>query len=683
MITGITIENFKGISEPVHLDLRPITLLFGANSAGKSTLLQSLLLAYEVLVRGNRNPDKTTLGGSYVDLGGFRNFVHKQESDRSVHLRFELDLGSVAFDSEWPIPEKLLTLNQSSMDVSTTGDDIFEAVVELSLSWDRRTNEAFVSRYSVELDGEPFAVIKDDRNSQLFRTDFMTLSVNRCHPVWKLPDGIDDVAGLLDCFVPGLPTLGEQLFQDGTPMSSFDLERLVSESVDVDELSSWEDDAFDSDLDFDEIEERDHGDRDEGDEDDRDSSQTFRDLKPAWTGPVSRCSGFEQLMQVEGITIRIVDVFDHEDTRFRAFLYRSTNGVIGCAAAQFEAEDDDFLVDMPAWCEEMGIPWGFRDRSYLSLPVTLRDALPNWNRELEVDLAQRKNDDAEVKLQSTDLAFAKAILSRLILVPGKALANHLERFRYVGPLRETPLRGHATPRFPDPSRWASGLGAWDALFTGPDELVDNVGEWLGSKDHLNAGCTLRRRNFFEVDSESEAVRRLLRMRPNDDSDNDDEVDLSRINEVTRVVIQPADSPIQLSPSDVGIGISQIVPVIVTAVDGMSRPISIEQPELHVHPRLQAAMADLFIEAIDKYRHTFIVETHSEHLILRLLRRIRETEKGTAPPDRQLRTDELGIYYLKQENGSTTASRIDVDVKGEFIQPWPDDFFEIDFYERFA
>jgi hypothetical protein len=337
---------------------------------------------------------------------------------------------------------------------------------------------------------------------------------------------------------------------------------------------------------------------------------------------------------------------------------------------------------MPEWCERMGIPWGFSERVFVTRPIKLRDALPNWSGQLEIEF-DRRNDDDEVTRTPSDLAFATAILSRLILVPGRALANHLERFRYVGPLRETPLRGHPTPRFLDPSRWASGLGAWDALFTGPDELVDRVGEWLGSKDHLNAGCTLRRKSFFEVDSESEVVRRLLRMRPADDFDNDDEVDWSRINEVTRVVIQPAGSSLQLSPGDVGIGISQIVPVIVTAVDGTDRPITIEQPELHVHPRLQAAMGDLFIEAIAKYRHTFIIETHSEHLILRLLRRIRETEKGTAPTDRQLRTNELGIYYLKQENGSTTASRIDVDVKGEFIQPWPDDFFEIDFYERFA
>jgi predicted ATPase len=71
------------------------------------------------------------------------------------------------------------------------------------------------------------------------------------------------------------------------------------------------------------------------------------------------------------------------------------------------------------------------------------------------------------------------------------------------------------------------------------------------------------------------------------------------------------------------------------------------------------------------------------LVLRLLRRIRETEQGQAPPNRELRTHDLAIYFLQQDQGATRAQRIDVDVKGEFIQPWPDDFFEIDFQERFA
>jgi AAA15 family ATPase/GTPase len=70
MITGITIENFKGIREEVKLDFRPITLLFGANSAGKSTVLHALHYAREVFERRNVNADRTVSGGKYVDLGG-------------------------------------------------------------------------------------------------------------------------------------------------------------------------------------------------------------------------------------------------------------------------------------------------------------------------------------------------------------------------------------------------------------------------------------------------------------------------------------------------------------------------------------------------------------------------------------------------------------------------------------
>ena len=75
MITGIAIENFKGIRERVSLELRPITLLFGANSAGKSTFLHPLHDAREIFERHNLNADETISGGSDIDLGGFEGFV--------------------------------------------------------------------------------------------------------------------------------------------------------------------------------------------------------------------------------------------------------------------------------------------------------------------------------------------------------------------------------------------------------------------------------------------------------------------------------------------------------------------------------------------------------------------------------------------------------------------------------
>src|SRR2546427_12376514 len=81
----------------------------------------------------------------------------------------------------------------------------------------------------------------------------------------------------------------------------------------------------------------------------------------------------------------------------------------------------------------------------------------------------------------------------------------------------------------------------------------------------------------------------------------------------------------VSHRDVGIGISQVLPVLVEAYGAENQIITIEQPEIHLHPALQAELGDVFItSALGDQRNTFILETHSEHLILRIMRRMRET-----------------------------------------------------------
>lgn len=69
MITGISIENFKGIRERVEIELRPLTLLFGANSAGKSSILHALQYAAEVFERRNLDAGLIGDGAAGVDLG--------------------------------------------------------------------------------------------------------------------------------------------------------------------------------------------------------------------------------------------------------------------------------------------------------------------------------------------------------------------------------------------------------------------------------------------------------------------------------------------------------------------------------------------------------------------------------------------------------------------------------------
>src|SRR5215469_3835316 len=90
-LTRIELENFKGIRSRQAIDLRPITLLFGPNSVGKSTILQALHYLREILERGNIDPDVTIAGG-LIDLGGFATLVHNHELNRSVRLKVTIDL---------------------------------------------------------------------------------------------------------------------------------------------------------------------------------------------------------------------------------------------------------------------------------------------------------------------------------------------------------------------------------------------------------------------------------------------------------------------------------------------------------------------------------------------------------------------------------------------------------------
>jgi hypothetical protein len=90
ILKALTLENFKGIGEAVRIEFAPLTLLFGPNNAGKSTVVQALMYAREVLERNNCDAKSTVLGGSVIDLGGFRSLVHGHDLGREIRMRFEL-----------------------------------------------------------------------------------------------------------------------------------------------------------------------------------------------------------------------------------------------------------------------------------------------------------------------------------------------------------------------------------------------------------------------------------------------------------------------------------------------------------------------------------------------------------------------------------------------------------------
>src|SRR5689334_22088089 len=100
-ISCIEIENFKGVGARQTIELAPITLLFGPNSAGKSTVLQALQYAREVLERGNVDPDQTIAGAT--DLGGFEALVPNHDRDRTISIKLVFDLSDSTVQDTLPL----------------------------------------------------------------------------------------------------------------------------------------------------------------------------------------------------------------------------------------------------------------------------------------------------------------------------------------------------------------------------------------------------------------------------------------------------------------------------------------------------------------------------------------------------------------------------------------------------
>jgi predicted ATPase len=119
-------------------------------------------------------------------------------------------------------------------------------------------------------------------------------------------------------------------------------------------------------------------------------------------------------------------------------------------------------------------------------------------------------------------------------------------------------------------------------------------------------------------------------------------------------------------TDVGFGVSQILPVLVLCYYvPKGSTIIFEQPEIHLHPSAQQKLADVFIDVIKHRELQIIIESHSEHLLHRLQRRIAETE---------LALDQAALYFCQMENdGASSLTSLELDEFGN-ITNWPEDFF---------
>jgi len=138
-----------------------------------------------------------------------------------------------------------------------------------------------------------------------------------------------------------------------------------------------------------------------------------------------------------------------------------------------------------------------------------------------------------------------------------------------------------------------------------------------------------------------------------------------------VLVKTHVSASEVKITDVGFGVSQVLPALVQAFYcPPNSTIWMEQPEIHLHPQVQAELADVFISATQarengKERHVqLIVESHSEHFLNRL--QLRVAEGVVAPED-------VAVYFCRRTGDTTELEPLRLNMFGE-IENWPENFF---------
>lgn len=221
----------------------------------------------------------------------------------------------------------------------------------------------------------------------------------------------------------------------------------------------------------------------------------------------------------------------------------------------------------------------------------------------------------------------------------------IDKIFYLGPLREFPQRDYLWARSRPTDVGRRGEKAIDAILAATDNderrNLKHKGRLMSFQEMI--AYWLREIGLiheFRVEEISEGSNRWQ----------------------TRIKTSPGASEVLLT--DVGFGVSQVIPVITLlqyVPEGST--VILEQPEIHLHPLAQAGLADAIIQAAQHRRLQVIIESHSEHLLLRLQRRIAEEV---------LLAEEVKLYFCDAPNGVSKMTSLDVDLFGN-IQNWPDRF----------
>lgn len=232
------------------------------------------------------------------------------------------------------------------------------------------------------------------------------------------------------------------------------------------------------------------------------------------------------------------------------------------------------------------------------------------------------------------------------------LEQRLERVAYLGPLRAHPERRYAWTGAQPADMGRAGEAVVDAILSARDrdqKISPGYRKWRLSVEQYVAKWLQELELIYD-----------FRV-----------VSIGEGSQVYEVRVRRTRGSAEVLLTDVGFGVSQILPVLVLCLvvpDGST--VLLEQPEIHLHPSVQCGLADIMIDAWKTRRVQIIVESHSEHFLRRLQRRIAE---------QLVSADDVGLYFCDLGSSRSELRELDLDMFGN-IMNWPPGFFGDEFAE---
>ncbi len=611
MIKTWTIEKFKSVSRKTSLDVAPLTIFSGENSSGKSTVIQSLLLTMQTL-QSPVNNRAVILNGHVVKLGTFNDIVSDGCSSDFVSIGFEL------------VPQK---------------DDHLNSFVDVNRSF-------YMS--SVAKQNEIITVA----GSYTFSSN----GINEKKETLQLQPSLED------CSIKVLYKEGESINEEDTVivkskktidqrMEYYKLSDMYTQQNEIAtleyEVASPKKTNFERDF----LRLRSGG---------QIAGVSFMHFMPDMLSIVFDATEEDARRLVEGFIY--IDEF-----RYREFSEDTLNSI----DLKFREIITNTVIDtVHSYAEKTVLP-DARTRKYLQLCDNLRSnfsiktlqslyvMLPQIRQELVRRLGEKYQELMDIVKEGKEPQFRMAFspLNRLTrFAVSYAQQFFASRVKYLGPLRDEPK-----PLYPI----SGAIDTKEIGFKGEhtaavlDAYKDTIIHYISS-NNFNNNTELP---SPKSDTLQNAVLDWLNYMGV--ASSVDTIDKGKLGHEMRVTTQGSDHFHDLT--HVGVGVSQVLPILVLALlaDRGSTMI-FEQPELHLHPRVQSRLADFFL-SMTLLNKQCIVETHSEYMINRLRYRAVISNHYRIP-------ENVVIYFAEKREGRSEYKPIRINNFG-VIDGWPKGFFD--------